>query len=68
MPGLLQAFEFNLYSLPNTPLAPTPQGYDAYIKLFYALAAIILLSLLLAVWLAVVLKKDDATETGWMGR
>ncbi|GBF92718.1 hypothetical protein Rsub_05087, partial [Raphidocelis subcapitata] len=45
-----------------------PKGYDAYIKLFYALAAIILLSLLLAVWLAVVLKKDDATETGWMGR
>jgi hypothetical protein len=56
-------------ALPTLPLAlPLLQGYDAYIKLFYALAAVILLSLLLAFWLAVVLKKDDATANGWMGR
>lgn len=45
-----------------------PKGYDTYIKLFYALAAIILLSLLLAAYLALVLKKDDATEGGWTGK
>ena len=39
-----------------------------YIRLFYALSAIILISLVVAAWLAIVLKKDDSTEGGWVGR
>lgn len=42
--------------------------YEQYIKVFYAISAIVLVSLLLAAWLAVVLKKDDAAESGWMGK
>lgn len=45
-----------------------PKGYDMYIQVFYAIAAIILLTLVLAAWLAVVLKKDDSSEGGWFGR
>ena len=43
-------------------------SYDQYIKVFYAISAIILISLAMAVWLAVMLKKDDAAETGWLGK
>ncbi|KIZ04138.1 Chaperone protein dnaJ [Monoraphidium neglectum] len=45
-----------------------PKGYDMYIRVFYALAAIVFVSLILAAWLAIVLKKDDATEAGWTGK
>ncbi|KAI8474715.1 MAG: hypothetical protein J3K34DRAFT_518018 [Monoraphidium minutum] len=45
-----------------------PKGYDMYIRVFYALAAIILLSLAMAAWLAIVLKKDDTTQGGWTGK
>lgn len=38
------------------------QGYDMYITVFYILAAIILLTLLLTVWVALVLKGSDSVN------
>lgn len=34
------------------------QGYDAYVTVFYVISGLVLLSLSLTVWIAVVLKKD----------
>lgn len=52
-----------LCSLTRLPLAPLPSC-----QLFYALAVIILLSLALAAWLAIVLKKDGSTQSGWIAK
>jgi hypothetical protein len=43
------------------------QGYDAYIAVFYAVSAVVLLSLALTVWVAVILKKDEAGNV-WLRR
>lgn len=37
-------------------------------QLFYALSCTILVLLLLAAWLALVLKKDDSTQGGWLAK
>jgi hypothetical protein len=37
----------------------TPQGYSAYVTVFYVISAIVLLALSLTVWIAVILKKDE---------
>lgn len=43
------------------------QGYDAYIAVFYAVSAVVLVSLALTVWVAVILKKDE-TGSVWLRR
>uniref|UniRef100_A0A383WLS1 Uncharacterized protein n=1 Tax=Tetradesmus obliquus TaxID=3088 RepID=A0A383WLS1_TETOB len=48
-------------------LVVTPKGYDAYIAVFYAVSAVILVSLALTVWVAVILKKDDSGNA-WLRR
>jgi hypothetical protein len=48
-------------------LQPNFQGYDTYIKVFYALVAVIFLLLVLSTWLAIALKKDESMESGWTG-
>lgn len=64
-PGLHVAVSIDTPAFP--PTAPAlPLVSDA--QLFYALSVIILVSLLLAAWLALVLKKDDATQGGWIAK
>lgn len=53
--------------LPCLPLHARGQGYDAYIAVFYAVSAVILVSLALTVWVAVILKKDDSGNA-WLRR
>lgn len=47
---------------------PAPPGYDGLIIVLYVISGLVLVSLALAVWLAVTLKKDEAGAAGWMGR
>lgn len=44
-----------------------PHGYDSFVAFFYFLAALILVSILATVWVAVVLKGDDASNV-WVKR
>lgn len=56
---------------PGAPALPSAAPYPLlrlHAQLFYALSVIILVSLLLAAWLALVLKKDDATQGGWIAK
>lgn len=53
--------------LPCLPLHARGQGYDGYIAVFYAVSAVILVSLALTVWVAVILKKDDSGNA-WLRR
>lgn len=43
------------------------QGYESFIAVFYVLAAVVLVSLTLTVWVAVILKKDE-TGSVWLRR
>jgi hypothetical protein len=46
-----------------------PKGYDTYIQVFYAIAAIILISLAFSAWLAIAMKRDDANDSSsWTGK
>lgn len=40
----------------------TPKGYNMYITVFYLLAAVVLVTLLLTVWVALVLKGSDSVN------
>lgn len=44
-----------------------PKGYAMYISVFYIISALILATILMTVWVAVVLKGDDASNV-WMRR
>lgn len=44
-----------------------PKGYDSYVAFFYFLVALILASIVAAVWVALVLKGDDASNV-WVKR
>jgi len=54
---------------PHSPPPIHPSGYDVYVIVTYVIAGCIFVSLVLAVWLAISLKKDDTGTTGgWMGK
>eukprot|EP00775_Hariotina_reticulata_P006376 gene6376-6608_t len=57
---LMQAIDWILFRQ-----VVAPMGYETYIAVFYALSAVILLALVLTVWAAAELKKNEATST-WM--
>jgi hypothetical protein len=44
-----------------------PKGYQMYITVFYLLAAVVLVTLLLTVWIALVLKGSDSVNP-WLRR
>lgn len=48
-------------------LCCTRQGYETFIAVFYVLAAVVLVSLVLTVWVAVILRKDDSGNV-WLRR
>jgi uncharacterized membrane protein HdeD (DUF308 family) len=43
------------------------QGYDTFIVVFYILAAFIVLTTVLTVWVALIVRKNQATNA-WMKR
>lgn len=44
-----------------------PKGYEMYITVFYLLAAVVLVTLLLTVWVVLVLKGSDSVNP-WLRR
>lgn len=66
--GFLPLFCCRSFPPSLAPVAHTPhgvcvcvcsQGYNAFVTVFYVISAVVLVSLGLTVWIAVVLKKDD---------